>query len=72
MDRTMRFRALKERYQLSNIAIALRFGVSVRTVESWSSGARKPKEYTLSMMERTLEHIVKDDKTNGKSLQTCL
>lgn len=71
MDRTARFRALKDKYQLSNIAISLRFGISVRTVESWSSGARKPKEYTLNMMEKTLNHI-EGENNNEKNVQVSM
>lgn len=71
MDKTARFRALKAKYQLTNIAIALRFGVSVRTVESWSSGARTPKEYTLNMMEKTLEHV-EGEKNNEKNVQVSM
>jgi DNA-binding transcriptional regulator YiaG len=68
MDRTARFNALKAKYQLSNMAVALRFGISVRTVESWSSGARKPKEYTLVMMEKPLKHL-EGEKNNEKNVQ---
>lgn len=71
MNRTERFKALKAKYQLTNIAIALRFGVSVRTVESWSSGARKPKEYTLTMMEKTLKHL-EGEKNNEKNVQVSM
>lgn len=58
--RTERFNELKKKYNLSNSAIALRFGVSLRTVEAWAKGDRKPKEYTLALMESTLAHIHKE------------
>jgi DNA-binding transcriptional regulator YiaG len=54
MTKRERFLALKEKYQLTNAAIAIRFGVPLRTVKSWSCGWRSPKEYTLTMMETTL------------------
>lgn len=57
--RTERFNELKKRYGLTNPAVALRFGISLRTVEAWAKGDRQPKEYTLALMESTLRHIQK-------------
>lgn len=61
-ERLERFLTLKERYKLTNAAIALQFGISLRTVNSWSCGWRSPKEYTLKMMEQTLARIYGDER----------
>lgn len=66
MTKKERFLTLKEKYQLTNVAIALRFGIPLRTVNSWSCGWRTPKEYTLSMMEKTLARNYEEgEKQNG-------
>ena len=68
MTKKERFLKLKERYKLTNAAIAIRFGISLRTVNSWSCGWRSPKEYTLSMMEQTLARIYGEGEQNEQNI----
>ena len=73
MDKKERFLALKEKYQLTNVAIALRFGIPLRTVKSWSCGWRSPKEYTLTMMETTLARMKgEENASNRETDSSCI
>lgn len=42
-------------YNLSQTALAKRFGIPLRTVQDWHSGRRVPPEYVVSMMVEILE-----------------
>lgn len=46
---------------LSQVAFARKYGIPIRTLESWIGGKRVPPEYTL----RWLERIVSEDINNG-------
>lgn len=44
-----------EMYQLSQTALAKRFGIPLRTVQDWHAGRRVPPEYVVNMMDELLE-----------------
>ena len=55
-----RIRKIKEKYNVTNEGISIRFGIPLRTVESWSAGKREAAPYLLDMIDETL----KGDKKN--------
>lgn len=44
-----------EKYNLSQTALAKRFGIPLRTVQNWCTGKRIPPEYVVNMIEKILE-----------------
>ena len=46
---------LCEKYDLSQTALAKKFGIPLRTVQDWHAGRRVPPWYVISMMVRILE-----------------
>lgn len=42
-------------YNLSQTALAKRFGIPLRTVQDWYAGRRVPPEYVIGMMIEILE-----------------
>lgn len=55
MDEKTPIRALCEKYEMTQKALADRFGIPLRSVEDWAAGRRKPPEYVVSMIEQILE-----------------
>lgn len=51
----MTYHDMKKKYRMTNAGIAERFGIPLRTVESWSAKQRVPHEYVLRMMQELLE-----------------
>lgn len=43
-----------ERHQISQSALARRFGIPLRTVQDWHSDRRKPPEYVVRMVVELL------------------
>lgn len=52
----MTTKELCEKYNLSQTALANRFGIPLRTVQDWHGGRRNPPDYVVRMMEELLEH----------------
>lgn len=50
-----RIKIIKDKHDLTNTAIAIKFGIPLRTVESWSAGKREAPPYLLNLIERTLK-----------------
>ena len=50
--------------------VSLKFGIPLRTVYAWCSGARKPSDYVLCMMRNIilLERRLKNDGNEAKEL----
>ena len=48
-------REICEKYNLSQTALAKRFGIPLRTVQNWHGGHRNPPDYVVSMMVELLE-----------------
>ncbi|MCQ2439528.1 MAG: helix-turn-helix domain-containing protein [Oscillospiraceae bacterium] len=46
---------IRTRYNLTQAAMAERFGIPKRTIENWDEGSRKPPEYVVRMMLKILE-----------------
>lgn len=44
-----------EKYNLSQTALAKRFGIPLRTVQNWHGGHRNPPDYVVGMMVEILE-----------------
>lgn len=44
-------RAVRERWGLTQAALAKELGVDVTTVSRWERGVRKPNKHTLEVME---------------------
>lgn len=42
-------------YNISQTALAKRFGIPLRTVQDWHGGRRVPPEYVVQMMVELLE-----------------
>ena len=53
-------RELCREYHLTQRALADRFGIPLRTVEDWSTGKRKPPDYTVRMIRTILEYEQKE------------
>ena len=47
-----------ERYQISQSALARRFGIPLRTVQDWHGGRRTPPEYVVRMIIELLDKEV--------------
>lgn len=45
-------------YQISQSALARRFGIPLRTVQDWHSDRRKPPEYVVRMLVELLDKEV--------------
>lgn len=56
-----RIRRIKEKYGITNEGIAIKFGIPLRTVESWSAGKREAAPYLLSMIENALNKEKRND-----------
>lgn len=52
---TKSIREICEEYNLSQTELSKRFGIPLRTVQNWHSGARKPPPYVVAMIEKILE-----------------
>lgn len=44
-----------EKYDLTQTALAKRFGIPLRTVQDWHAGRRVPPDYVVNMMQELLE-----------------
>ena len=44
-----------KKYKIGQAELSRRFGIPLRTVQSWHMGERKPREYDLKMIIRILE-----------------
>lgn len=44
-----------EKYNLSQTALAKRFGIPLRTVQNWHGGQRNPPDYVIGMMVEILD-----------------
>lgn len=44
-----------ERYDLSQTALAKRFGIPLRTVQDWHAGRRVPPDYVVGMIIEILD-----------------
>ena len=51
----MTIKEICEKYQLSQTALAKRFGIPLRTVQDWYGERRTPPEYVVRMMVELLE-----------------
>jgi putative transcriptional regulator len=51
----MTIKEICETYDLSQTALARKFGIPLRTVQDWHAGRRKAPDYVISMMTRLLE-----------------
>ena len=51
-----------ERYQISQSALARRFGIPLRTVQDWHGSRRTPPEYVVRMIAEILDREAEDDK----------
>ena len=47
-------------YNLSQTALAKRFGIPLRTVQDWYAGRRTPPDYVVKMMLEILERDNRD------------
>lgn len=52
-------RTLLDTYHLTQAAFARRFGIPLRTVESWCRGLRTPPPYVLRLLTEALERDAK-------------
>lgn len=50
----MTVKEICERYNLTQTALAKRFGIPLRTVQEWHAGRRTPPDYVVRMMEELL------------------
>ena len=55
MAELLTIRELCREHELTQKALAERFGIPLRTVEDWSAGRRKPPEYVVRMIQTILE-----------------
>lgn len=46
---------LCEEYDLSQTALAKRFGIPLRTIQDWHAGRRTPPDYVVRMMDELLQ-----------------
>ena len=53
-------RELCREFKLTQRALSVRFGIPLRTVEDWSTGKRKPPDYTVRMIRTILEYEQKE------------
>lgn len=51
----MTIKEICEKYNLSQTALAKRFGIPLRTVQDWHAGRRTPPDYVVAMMIELLE-----------------
>ena len=51
----MTIKEICEKYELSQTALAKRFGIPLRTVQDWYSGRRNPPDYVVGMMVELLD-----------------
>ena len=49
-------KAICERYDLTQTALAKRFYIPLRTVQDWHAGRRVPPGYVVRMMIELLDH----------------
>lgn len=52
----MTIKEICETYDLSQTAMAKRFGIPLRTVQDWHGGRRTPPDYVVAMMVELLEN----------------
>lgn len=50
----MTIREICEKYNLSQTALAKRFGIPLRTVQNWCTEQRIPPEYVVNMINELL------------------
>ncbi|MBQ8245817.1 MAG: helix-turn-helix domain-containing protein [Lachnospiraceae bacterium] len=55
MAEPLTIRELCREHNLTQRALAERFGIPLRTVEDWSTGKRKPPSYVVQMIQTILE-----------------
>lgn len=60
MAKVTPIRELCQEYGLTQRALADRFGIPLRTVEDWSTGKRKPPDYTVRMIRTIIEYEQKE------------
>lgn len=48
-------RDIRTRYNLTQAALAEKFGIPRRTIEDWDAGRRNPPDYVVRMILRLLE-----------------
>ena len=60
---TMTIKKACEQYNVSQSALARRFGIPLRTVQGWYLGERKPPEYVVSMICELLQSDVEKDQS---------
>lgn len=58
----MTIKELKSKYKLTQKQLNDISGIPLRTIENWESGASKPKEYILNLLENYLEIKLKGAK----------
>ena len=51
----MTIKEICERYDLSQTALAKKFGIPLRTVQDWHAGRRKAPDYVLGMIQKILD-----------------
>ena len=49
-------REICEQFGLGQTALARRFGIPLRTVQHWYSGARTPPDYVVAMIQTILDY----------------
>ena len=52
----MTIKELCEKYDLTQTALAKRFGIPLRTIQNWAGGQRSAPDYVVAMMVELLEH----------------
>lgn len=57
MDEKTPIKALCEQYGLTQVELANRFGIPLRTIGDWAVGKRKPPSYVVEMMQQLLSPI---------------
>ena len=60
MEEKTPIREICEQYGLTQAALAQHFGIPLRTVEDWSTGKAKCRDYTVRMIRTILEYEKKE------------
>ncbi len=52
----MTIKDICRKYSVGQTALAMRFGIPIRTVQDWYAGRRTPPDYVVDMIIELLEH----------------
>ena len=57
-QQTLTIKDICEKYQITQSALARRFGIPLRTVQDWHSDRRKPPEYVVRMIVEIFDNEI--------------